>query len=104
MSREKTFSNRHRIGRCALAMTLLAAPILLWWGVTPLTAVFIAIFVSCLGAALYAWWLSRRALRPLDPGRPSDTRVLLVKIAFAEKTPLKLGQRVEVEIETGEQP
>lgn len=45
-----------------------------------------------------------RALRPLDPGRPSDTRVLLVKIAFAEKTPLKLGQRVEVEIGTGVQP
>ncbi len=75
MSREKTFSNWHRIGRCALAMALLAAPILLWWGVTPLTAVFIAIFVSCLGAALYAWWLSRRALRPLDAvGRKPEGR------------------------------
>ena len=66
MSRAKTFSNRRRIGLCALAMALLAAPILLWWGVTPLTAVLIAIFVSCLGAALYAWWLSWRVLRPLD--------------------------------------
>ena len=65
MSRAKTLGNRHRIGLRALAMVLLAAPILLWWGVTPLTAVFIAIFVSCLGAALYAWWLSRRVLRPL---------------------------------------
>ena len=27
-----------------------------------------------------------------------DTRVLLVKVAFAEQTPLKLGQRVEVRI------
>lgn len=40
-----------------------------------------------------------RRLKPQDPGRPSDTRVLLVKIALAEPTPLKLGQRVEVAIE-----
>lgn len=39
-----------------------------------------------------------RRLKPEDPGRPSDTRVLLVKVALQEKTPLKLGQRVEVEI------
>lgn len=39
-----------------------------------------------------------RRLRPQDPGRPSDTRVLLVKVALDEPTPLKLGQRVEVEI------
>lgn len=42
-----------------------------------------------------------RKLKPLDPGRPEDTRVLLVKIAPDGKTPLKLGQRVEVEIATG---
>jgi len=75
MSRAKTFSNRHRIGRCALAMALVVAPILLWWGVTPLTAVLIAIFVSCLGAALYAWLLARRVLRPLDAvGRKPEDR------------------------------
>ena len=39
-----------------------------------------------------------RQTRPEDPGRPADTRVLLVKIAFREPNPLKLGQRVEVEI------
>jgi RND family efflux transporter MFP subunit len=39
-----------------------------------------------------------RRLKPQDPGRPSDTRVLLVKIALSEASPLKLGQRVEVEI------
>lgn len=39
-----------------------------------------------------------RRLKPQDPGRPSDTRVLLVKVALAEPTPLKLGQRVEVTI------
>ena len=39
-----------------------------------------------------------RRLRPTDPGRPGDTRVLLVKIALDETTPLKLGQRVETKI------
>jgi RND family efflux transporter MFP subunit len=39
-----------------------------------------------------------RRLRPEDPGRPTDTRVLPVRIAFREPTPLKLGQRVEVTI------
>ena len=39
-----------------------------------------------------------RRLRPEDPGRPIDSRVLPVKIAFGEPTPLKLGQRVEVEV------
>ena len=39
-----------------------------------------------------------RRLRPEDPGRPIDSRVLPVKIAFGEPTPLKLGQRVEVEL------
>ena len=38
-----------------------------------------------------------RRLNPPDPSKPIDTRVLLVKIAFAEKAPLKLGQRVEVQ-------
>ncbi len=40
-----------------------------------------------------------RRTRPADPGRPIDARVLPVKIALAEPTPLKLGQRVDVEIE-----
>ncbi|MDQ3282552.1 MAG: efflux RND transporter periplasmic adaptor subunit [Acidobacteriota bacterium] len=37
-----------------------------------------------------------RRLKPQDPSKPMDTRVLLVKVAFHEPTPLKLGQRVEV--------
>ncbi|HUP59339.1 MAG TPA: efflux RND transporter periplasmic adaptor subunit [Thermoanaerobaculia bacterium] len=41
-----------------------------------------------------------RRLKPQDPSKPIDTRVLLVKVAFAEATPLKLGQRVEVRIDT----
>ena len=40
-----------------------------------------------------------RRLKPLDPSKPIDTRVLLVKVAFVTQTPLKLGQRVEVRIE-----
>jgi HlyD family secretion protein len=39
-----------------------------------------------------------RRLKPQDPSKPIDTRVLLVKVAFSEPTPLKLGQRVEVRI------
>jgi HlyD family secretion protein len=39
-----------------------------------------------------------RRLKPQDPGRPSDTRVLLVKVALDEPTPLKLSQRVEITI------
>ena len=42
-----------------------------------------------------------RQLRPEDTARPVDTRVLLVKIALLEPTPLKLGQRIEVEILQG---
>lgn len=40
-----------------------------------------------------------RSLKPLDPSRPIDTRVLIVKIELSEPVPLKLGQRVEVEVE-----
>jgi HlyD family secretion protein len=39
-----------------------------------------------------------RRLKPQDPSKPIDARVLLVKVAFDEPTPLKLGQRVEVSI------
>ncbi len=39
-----------------------------------------------------------RQTRPEDPGRPADTRVLVVRIALLEKSPLRLGQRVEIEI------
>ncbi|PTL76229.1 efflux RND transporter periplasmic adaptor subunit [Vitiosangium sp. GDMCC 1.1324] len=37
-----------------------------------------------------------RYLKPDEPGRPVDTRVLRVKVALAEPTPLKLEQRVDV--------
>jgi HlyD family secretion protein len=39
-----------------------------------------------------------RRLKPEDPGKPTDTRVLMVKISLDEPTPFKLGQRVQVAI------
>ncbi len=39
-----------------------------------------------------------RRLKPQDPSRPTDTRVLAVKVAFAEPTPLKLGTTVDLRI------
>ncbi|MCU1245454.1 MAG: NolF secretion protein [Acidobacteria bacterium] len=39
-------------------------------------------------------------LKPQDPSKPIDTRVLLVKVALGEPLPVKLGQRVEVKIAT----
>ncbi len=39
-----------------------------------------------------------RRLKPQDPARPTDIRVLLVKVALDEPTPLKLGQKVELRI------
>lgn len=42
--------------------------------------------------------VAQRALKPQDPARPTDTRVLLVKVALLDATPLKLGQRVQVAI------
>jgi len=44
--------------------------------------------------------VTSRRLKPQDAAKPIDTRVLLVKIALSEGTPLKLGQRVEVRIGT----
>lgn len=40
-----------------------------------------------------------RRLKPQDPGRPTDTRILAVKVALEEATPLKLGATVELAIQ-----
>jgi hypothetical protein len=45
--------------------------------------------------------VSSRRIKPQDPGRPTDARVLLVKVALDGPTPLKLGQRLEVRILPG---
>jgi RND family efflux transporter MFP subunit len=47
-------------------------------------------------------WVTSRRLKPLDPGRPSDTRVLLVQVSLPKDAPLRLGQRVEVELSVPE--
>jgi HlyD family secretion protein len=39
-----------------------------------------------------------RKLKPQDPARPTDTRILTVKVAFAETSPLKLGTTVELKV------
>jgi HlyD family secretion protein len=40
-----------------------------------------------------------RKLKPQDPARPTDTRILAVKVAFADPTPLRLGTTVELRFE-----
>ncbi|HXC16123.1 MAG TPA: efflux RND transporter periplasmic adaptor subunit [Holophagaceae bacterium] len=42
-----------------------------------------------------------RKLKPEDPARPTDIRVLLVKVAPVGPLPLKLGQKVELRIQPG---
>jgi HlyD family secretion protein len=39
-----------------------------------------------------------RKLKPQDPSRPTDARIVAVKVAFAEPAPLKLGTTVELRI------
>jgi RND family efflux transporter MFP subunit len=39
-----------------------------------------------------------RRLKPQDPSRPTDARVLAVKVALAEPVPLKLGTTVDLRI------
>jgi len=43
--------------------------------------------------------VSGRQLRPSDPGRPSDSGVLMVKLVLLDPAPFKLGQRVDAMIE-----
>ena len=40
-----------------------------------------------------------RRLKPQDPSRPTDTRIVAVKVAFAGPAPLKLGTTVDLGIE-----
>ncbi|MBK9794995.1 MAG: efflux RND transporter periplasmic adaptor subunit [Holophagaceae bacterium] len=43
--------------------------------------------------------LSQRRLKALDPSRPTDIRVALVKVSLTPDAPLKLGQRIELRIQ-----
>ena len=42
-----------------------------------------------------------RRVKPQDPGRPTDTRVISVMVALVEPNPLKLGTTVELAIGSG---
>jgi RND family efflux transporter MFP subunit len=41
--------------------------------------------------------VTTKRIKPQDTSKPVDTRVLLVKVALRDSTPLKLAQRVEIE-------
>jgi SAM-dependent methyltransferase len=62
---------------CLAATTALATAAFLWLGFTPVTAVLAAVALGCPLAALYAWWLARRVLRPLDELAPRTRGMLM---------------------------
>lgn len=64
----------YRVAWCALMTTALAAAILYWLGFSLLTALAAALLLSCPVALLYAWWLSRQALKPLNHVGGADIR------------------------------
>jgi RND family efflux transporter MFP subunit len=43
-------------------------------------------------------WVEPRSLKPADPARPSDTRILAIKVRFDEPSPLKVGTTVELRV------
>ena len=59
-------TRRISVGLCALPMTLGGTLALWWWGLSRATALAVAIGGACSLSALYAWRLSRHALRALD--------------------------------------
>ena len=44
--------------------------------------------------------VTRRRIKPQDPARPTDVRVLALKVAFDGATPLKLGSTVDLVVST----
>ncbi len=42
--------------------------------------------------------MTLRRIKPQDPARPTDVRVLALKVAFEGRTPLKLGSTVDLVI------
>lgn len=57
---------RLRVALCLVAMSALALAALKWLGMTWLSAVVLAVAAGCLVAAVYAWWLGRRAVSEID--------------------------------------
>lgn len=54
---------------CALGMAALAVFALVWWGLTPLTAVVAVALFACPIAGFFAWRASRRAEREIEATR-----------------------------------
>lgn len=66
-------TRKHSAAAAGLALCGLAMAGLAWWaflhdGATLLTVVAVVIAAGCFAAMVYAWWLARRALKPLEPG------------------------------------
>ncbi len=74
MNAQRRTGVRLRATLCFFAMAAVTVPILWWIGLSPVTVILAAIAIGCLVAMCYAWWLARRALRPLDEARRSDIR------------------------------
>ena len=51
---------------CLVATTAIATVALLWLGLTPVTATLAAVALGCPLAALYAWWVTRRAIKTVE--------------------------------------
>ncbi len=58
---------------CLAAITAVATMAFLWLGLTPVTAVLAAVALGCPLAALYAWWLARRAVKAVERAAPGMT-------------------------------
>lgn len=65
-------SRGYEVAWCALATTALATAILYWLGFS-LLAALAALLLSCPVALLYAWWLSRRAVKTVERAVPGMT-------------------------------
>jgi ubiquinone/menaquinone biosynthesis C-methylase UbiE len=65
------------IAFCLVAMATVVALILAWWGLSPITAVVIALAISCPLAMFYAWRLSRRTSPPLVEPAPHTGGMLM---------------------------
>lgn len=54
---------------CALGMAALAVFALVWWGLTPLSAIAAVALLACPIAGFFAWRASRQAEREIEATR-----------------------------------
>jgi membrane protein implicated in regulation of membrane protease activity len=71
MSRKRHFGFNFVL--CLVATTAVATAALLWLGITPVAAVLTAVALGCPLAALYSWWLARRAVKSVERVAPGMT-------------------------------